>query len=284
MNREQNNKHRAKKSLGQNFLVDKNYVEKIISALDLEKGETVIEIGAGQGALTKSLVSRAEKVIAIEIDGDMTSVLLEKFSSVENFILMEKDVLDVDFRALLSLQSLPNKTKLVANLPYYVSTAILRHLIQHRSSFSRLVLMLQNEVVNRITAKTGDSERGFLTVLVEAYFESEKLFDVPPGAFYPKPKIWSSVIELVPRKSKIGNEDLYREIVGLSFTQKRKTIKNNLKSAKGDLRAAIEKKGGLFKILEEAEIEPTRRAESISLREWLLLTDFIDEKTDKNGE
>jgi 16S rRNA (adenine1518-N6/adenine1519-N6)-dimethyltransferase len=144
--------------------------------------------------------------------------------------------------------------------------------------------MLQNEVVNRITAKTGNSERGFLTVLVEAYFKSEKLFDVPPGAFYPKPKIWSSVIKLVPRKSKIRNESLYREIVGLSFTQKRKTIKNNLKNAKGDLRAAIEKKGGLSKILEETEIEPTRRAESISIREWILLTDFIDAKIDKNGD
>lgn len=284
MKRDQNNNQRAKKSLGQNFLVDKNYVEKIISALDLEKDETVVEIGAGKGALTKSLVSRAEKVIAIELDESMTSVLLEKFSTEENFILMEKDVLDVDFRALLSLQSLPNKTKLVANLPYYISTAILQHLTQHRSSFSLLVLMLQNEVVNRITAKTGNSERGFLTVLVEAYFKSEKLFDVPPGAFYPKPKIWSSVIKLVPRKSKIRNESLYREIVGLSFTQKRKTIKNNLKNAKGDLRAAIEKKGGLSKILEETEIEPTRRAESISIREWILLTDFIDAKIDKNGD
>lgn len=270
----------AKKSLGQNFLIDQNYIERIISALDPKSDETIVEIGAGRGALTKQIVGKAGKVIAIELDRVLITGLQKEFASYENFVVIAKDALEIDYQSLPSLQSAPSKNKLVANLPYYISTAILQYLFQFRSSFSELILMLQKEVVERITAKTETRERGYLTVLIETYFDTEKLFDVPPAAFRPKPKIWSSVVRLVPREAEIGDEELYREIVSLGFMQKRKTIQNNLKNAKGNLLKLVESQGGTGVILKEVGIDAKRRAESISLEEWQALADFIN-KTEK---
>lgn len=270
----------AKKSLGQNFLIDQNYIERIISALDPKSDETIVEIGAGRGALTKHIVGKAGKVIAIELDRVLTTGLQKEFASYENFVVIAKDALEIDYQRLPSLQSAPSKNKLVANLPYYISTAILQYLTQFRSSFSQLILMLQKEVVERITAKTETRERGYLTVLIETYFDTEKLFDVPPAAFRPRPKIWSSVVRLVPREAEIGDEELYREIVSLGFMQKRKTIQNNLKNAKGNLLKLLESQGGIGVILKEVGIDAKRRAESISLEEWQALADFIN-KTEK---
>ena len=272
---DKNKKPRAKKSLGQNFLIDQNYVEKIITSLKPQNDETIVEIGAGRGALTKYIVGKVDKVFAIELDRNLIPILQEEFSSYKNIILIEKDALEINFQNLLALQSVPHKTKLVANLPYYISTAILQHLIQYRSSFSELVVMLQREVVSRITAQAGNKERGFLTVLIEAYFETEKLFDVSPNAFFPKPKIWSSVIRLKPRKFENVNEEFFREIVSLGFRQKRKTILNNLKNAEGDLLSVFEEKGGIGKVLEKAGIAQKRRAETISLEEWKSLVETL---------
>ena len=177
----------AKKSLGQNFLIDQNYIDKIIDALALQPNETVIEIGPGRGALTEKLVESGANVIAIELDRNLVPFLKDKFADYENFTVIEDDALQVDFQQF----QIPNskfQIKLVANLPYYISTAILQRLIEQREVFSEMVLMLQREVVERITAKVGNSERGFLTVLVEAYAETEKLFDVPPTSFSPRPE------------------------------------------------------------------------------------------------
>lgn len=266
----------AKKSFGQNFLIDQNYIEKIIFSLNPQKNETIIEIGAGRGALTERLVKEAEKVIAIELDKDLIPALHERFQKYDNFLLVQNDALEIDFRSLLILQSPPNKTKLVANLPYYISTAILQHLIQYRHSFSEMVLMLQREVVERITAEAGNKERGFLTVLVQTYFEVEKLFDVSPKAFRPVPKVWSSVLRLKPKRElSIEDEDFYREMISLSFQHKRKTIQNNLKNAKRGLEDNIENIGGLENVFEAVEIKSNRRAESLTLTEWKRLYDIL---------
>ena len=266
----------AKKSLGQNFLVDQNYVEKIIAALDAGSNETIVEIGPGRGALTKHLVEKAEKVFAIEIDRELVPVLQEEFSGCENFHLIEKDALEIDFGSLLALQTSPPKTKLIANLPYYISTAILQHLIRDRNAFSSLVLMLQREVVDRITADTATKERGFLTVLIEAYFGTEKLFDVPPNAFRPAPKIWSSVVRLVPKTEEgIKDDKVFRELVSLGFAQKRKTILNNIKNAQNDLAEAIENLGGAREFLRMADIAPTLRAESLELSKWVRMAKLV---------
>ncbi|MGI8669334.1 MAG: 16S rRNA (adenine(1518)-N(6)/adenine(1519)-N(6))-dimethyltransferase RsmA [Aridibacter sp.] len=271
-------KHFAKKSLGQNFLVDQNIIDKIIFSLNPQKDETIIEIGAGRGALTKKLVERAGKVLAIEIDRDLIPILREEFREKENFALIEQDALEIDFKSLVNLQGQARKTKLVANLPYYISTAILQHLIQYRYSFSEMVLMLQREVVERITAEAGTKERGFLTVLIEAYFEAEKLFDVSPNAFSPVPKVTSSVMRLITKEfieNKLLDEKLFRELVSLGFMQKRKMILNNLKNATGELQTKIEKFSDLNELLKKAEIEPQRRAETLLLEEWIDLSNLL---------
>lgn len=257
----------AKKSFGQNFLTDQNFINKIISALNPQQGENIIEIGAGRGALTGKLVESGANVLAIELERNMIAVLQDEFADDENFQLIEQDALLSNFEKLTEDKG--KKTKLVANLPYNISTAILQRLIQQRNCFSEMILMFQLEVVSRITAQVGNSERGFLSVLTEAYLDSEKLFDVPPNAFRPAPKVWSAVVRMLPKKSDIENEDLFREIISIGFAQKRKTILNNLKNSPADLR---EEFGDFTKLLEFCQIEPQRRAETLTLGEWKKLT------------
>lgn len=255
----------AKKSFGQNFLIDQNYVNKILSALNPQTGETIVEIGAGRGALTEKLVESGANVIAIELDRDLIPLLEEKFGENENFTLVETDALKIDFLRLTKDKG--QKAKLVANLPYYISTAILQNLAGQRAAFSEMILMFQREVVERITAGAGNSGRGFLTVLTEAFLDVEKLFDVPPTAFRPVPKVWSAIARLTPKENvEIENEDAFRQIISAGFAQKRKTILNNLKKAPPDLR---EKIADAEKLLENCEIDAKRRAETLTLEEWL---------------
>lgn len=248
-------------------MVDGNYIDKIISALDPQKGETIIEIGPGRGALTEKLIESGARVMAIELERDMIAILNQRFGTCENFRLIENNVLKVDFQEIRNLQSEIRNPKLVANLPYYISTAILQKLIEQREVFSEMILMFQREVVDRITAKPGSKERGFLTVLVEAYLETEKLFDVPPTAFRPPPKVWSSIISLAkPEKSEAFSDAvLFKELISAGFTQKRKTILNNLKNAPADLKKKL---GNAEKLLADCEIDPGRRAETLTLDEW----------------
>jgi 16S rRNA (adenine1518-N6/adenine1519-N6)-dimethyltransferase len=256
----------AKKSFGQNFLIDQNYVRKIISALNPQKGETIVEIGAGRGALTEKLVESGANVIAIELDKDLIPFLRDKFESSGNFKLVEADALKVDFIELTETGDQRPKTKLAANLPYNISTAILQNLIGQRDAFSEMILMFQREVVERIAAAAGNSERGFLTVLTEAFLEIEKLFDVPPNAFRPVPKVWSAIVRLKPKENvEIENEDLFRQIISAGFAQKRKTILNNLKNAPQNLK---EKIVDAEKLLESCEIDSKRRAETLTIEEW----------------
>lgn len=275
-----NNKPFAKKKLGQNFLADQNYIRKIIDAVNPQPDEIIIEIGAGRGALTEFLIEKAGKLLAIELDTDLIQVLNKSFGKNQNFLLVHQDALNVNFKNLIEQNKSPEftkKPKLAANLPYYISTAILQHLIEYRESFSKMVIMLQKEVVERITAEPGKKERGFLTVLMEAAFESHKLFDVPPNAFRPAPKIWSSVILLKPKPvDKILSENaaLFRDLIGCGFAQKRKTIYNNLKNA-----TKILYKKDLSEMLLENEINPKRRAETITIDEWRGLTESIARET-----
>jgi 16S rRNA (adenine1518-N6/adenine1519-N6)-dimethyltransferase len=267
----------AKKSFGQNFLVDPNYIDKIIVALHPQSGETIIEIGAGRGALTEKLLESGANVIAIELERQMIKVLRERFGSFENFQLVEQDALKTNFIELINPESqIPNLkfAKLVANLPYNISTAILQKLIEQREVFSEMILMFQREVVERITAKVGNSERGFLSVLVQAYLDTEKLFNVPPNAFRPAPKIWSAIVRLITSDDYefVGDDKLFKEIISAGFAQKRKTILNNLKNAPPNLK---EKIGDVNELLEKCGIVPHRRAETLTTDEWRCLCDFL---------
>lgn len=263
----------AKKSFGQNFLTDDNVVDRIVSALKPQNEDFIVEIGPGRGALTEKLCESGARVCAVELDRDLIPLLEENFAGYENFSIVHQDALRVDFRALqenhASEFSNTKSIKLVANLPYNISTAILQRLIEQRESFSEMVLMFQREVVDRITAAPGTSERGFLTVLVEAYLEAEKLFDVSPRAFRPIPKVWSSIARLVPKeKVEIPEENLFRDLISIGFAQRRKTILNNLKNAHGPLK---EKLGDPENLLNACDIDPRRRAETLTVDEWTTL-------------
>ena len=260
---------RAKRSLGQNFLHDQTIIKRIIDALILGREETVVEIGPGQGALTEHLLVKADTVIAVEFDRDMVSLLRERFGSSNSFHLINDDALNVNFAGILRRTS-AGKTKLVANLPYNISTPILQRLMDQRHLFSSLVLMFQREVVERIAATEGGKDRGFLSVLVENAFYTEYLFEVPPQAFQPVPKVWSAVVRLTPKQSSITDETLFRKIVSISFSQKRKNILNNLKTNFPDAAAILERSG----------IDGKRRAETFTLHEWIILTKTI-EKNDR---
>lgn len=248
----------AKKSLGQNFLVDPGYIEKIIAALNLKGDETVVEIGAGRGALTEKLLARAGSVVAIEFDRELAPFLITQFGSFEHFKLIEADALAVDFAEITKSNENAATIKLVANLPYNISTAILQRLTEQRFGFSEMILMFQREVVERIMAEPGNSGRGYLTVIAEAAFHRERLFDVPPDAFSPRPKVWSSVIRLTPRTRSFADEPDFRTFLGKAFAQKRKTLLNNLKPHFENAMMLIEACG----------IDPKRRAETLTLEEW----------------
>ena len=268
--------HRARKSLGQNFLVDERVAERIVEALDPRSDETIIEIGPGQGALTSRLVERSGRLFAVELDRDLAQLLREQFHERQNFHLVEADALTVDLCAAIA----PAKeARVVANLPYYISTAILQRLIEQRSCISEMVLMLQREVVERICAPPTSSERGYLSVLVEAYCEREALFDVAPVAFRPVPKIWSTVVRLKVRPQlavHVADEKLLWQLVSAGFAKKRKTIFNNLRSVSGELSSRIERAGGAGHVLEAAHIESRRRAETLTLEEWATLARLFE--------
>lgn len=257
----------AKRSLGQNFLIDERIIGRIVDELHLMRDELVIEIGPGRGALTTELIDRGNRVAAVELDRNLVPLLTRKFAGHSEFSVIEGDALEVDFEMLIG-PTYGRPVKLIANLPYNISTAILQRLIGFRAQFSEMVLMLQLEVVERITAKPGDSERGFLTVLLEAYFESEKLFDVPRTAFEPVPKVTSAVVRLARRPTElVTDEARFRELVSAAFRQKRKTLLNNFK--------ADPRFPDPAEMLAKAGIDPRARAESLSIEDWRRLLGAI---------
>lgn len=268
--------HHPSKRFGQNFLTDQKIIYRIIEALGPRTDETIIEIGPGRGALTVPLLQRAGSLVAVEFDQNLIPLLSEKFSGQTNFKLIQSDALTVDFCAAIRPAT---SARVVANLPYNVATAILQRLIEQRHCLSEMVLMLQREVVERITAGPGSGERGYLSVFVQAYCETERLFDVAPGSFRPAPKVWSSVVKLTLRPGAINevrDEKLLWQLVSAGFAQRRKTILNNLRNAPGPLQEIIKSHGGASIVLCRAEVDLQRRAETLTLEEWFRLTRVLD--------
>ena len=256
------------KRLGQHFLRDRRTIDRIIKALEPKPGETIVEIGPGTGALTSALVESGSRVIAVEFDSKLAPLLSDRFAGSPNFRLVMADALETDFCA----EILPaSSARLVANMPYNISTAILQRLIAQRACLKEMVLMLQREVVERVLAPAGTTDRGYISVLVEAYCEAEKLFDVAPGAFRPPPKVWSSVMRLKFRPQiaiDVKDQELLWATVSAGFAQKRKTILNNLRQATGRLQDVIKRNGGASIVLCKAEVDLKRRAETLILQDW----------------
>jgi len=256
------------KRFGQNFLTDQRIIKRIVEALEPRTDETILEIGPGRGALTALLLEKAGSLVAVEFDRNLIPLLTERFSGKENFKLVESDALVTNVCDVIRPAT---RARVVANLPYNVATAILQRLIEQRSCVTEMVLMLQKEVVERITAGPGTAERGYLSIFVQAYCETEKLFDVAPSSFRPAPKVWSSVLGLTLRPAiaaGVKNEKLLWQVVSAGFAQRRKTILNNLRNAPSPLQEIVKTHGGASIVLCEAKVDLQRRAETLTLEEW----------------
>jgi len=251
--------HAPRKRFGQNFLADPHYVARIVAAVDPQPGERVVEIGPGLAALTGGLIARAGHIDAIEIDRDLAARLRERFGERE-LTLHEGDALTFDFGALGS------NLRVVGNLPYNISSPLLFHLASHAAHLSDLTVMLQKEVVDRMTAAPGTAEYGRLTVMLQAVFSIERLFTVPPGAFRPAPKVDSAVARLVPLRARapaIADRGLFARVVAAAFSQRRKTLRNAL-AAICDTDA-----------LRAAGIDPGARGETVAVADFVRLANAL---------
>ncbi|HSL85636.1 MAG TPA: 16S rRNA (adenine(1518)-N(6)/adenine(1519)-N(6))-dimethyltransferase RsmA [Bacteroidales bacterium] len=260
---------RFTKSLGQNFLVDMNIVSDIIAGAEITREDHVIEIGPGVGTLTRELLEAAGKVTAIELDSKLIPILTEELKTYENFELIHADATKVDFEEIAKGENV----KLVANLPYYVTTPIITGLLNDKVKFHSLTIMIQKEVAERMNAGPGTKDYGSLSVLVQYYCESEIIRKVPPESFIPRPKVDSTVIKLTkldePR-AKVLDETLFFKIVRQVFNMRRKTLSNNLK-ALGYSREFIEE------VLEKAGIDIRARGETLTVEKFADLANTIKE-------
>jgi 16S rRNA (adenine1518-N6/adenine1519-N6)-dimethyltransferase len=271
---------KAKKSLGQNFLVDGQVSRRIVDAVSPQIEDVVIEIGPGTGALTRLLAEHCAYVVALEIDARLVAELRRSITT-NNLLIVEADALEVDWKELIARaaaewQALLRRPldrpriRVVANLPYYISTPIIERLMKLGNEVLDMTLMLQAEVVERITSGPGGRDYGYMSVLVAYYCEAMKLFEVPPSAFRPAPKVWSAVTRLVVREKpavEVDDEAAFFRLVRAAFAQRRKTISNNLKAAA----AALKPLRAVEAALASAAIDPKRRAETLSLAEFARL-------------
>jgi 16S rRNA (adenine1518-N6/adenine1519-N6)-dimethyltransferase len=251
--------HVPRRRFGQNFLVDRNYVAKIIAAIDPQRGDNIVEIGPGQAALTRLLIERAGRIKAIEIDRDLAARLAVEFPR-EKLALHVADALDFDFATL------GPALRVVGNLPYNISTPLLFHLATFAAQLTDLHVMLQREVVARMTAPPATPDYGRLSVMLQAKFGVTRLFVVPPGAFVPAPKIDSAVVRLVPlreAKPAIVDEALFARAVAAAFGQRRKTMRNALSALCG------------AEVLTAAGIDPGARGETLSVADFVRLANTL---------
>jgi len=237
----------AKKRFGQNFLVDKGVLAKIVAAANIKAGDRVVEIGPGRGALTHELIGAGAEVWAVEIDRDLQSYLQVEFADEESFHLVPNDILQTSLAEVVA-----PPFKVVGNLPYNISTAILERLSGERGLFTDAVLMFQREVAMRLLAGPDEADRGYLSIIAQAAFDIEKRFDIGPGAFRPAPKIWSTVLRVIPRPDNVFDRPEVRSLVAQGFSQRRKMLRNTLKGVTGA----------------EGVLDLSRRAESLTQEEW----------------
>ncbi|MGM0899378.1 MAG: 16S rRNA (adenine(1518)-N(6)/adenine(1519)-N(6))-dimethyltransferase RsmA [Bacillota bacterium] len=265
-----------KKSLGQNFLIDPNILRKIVSQAGLTKDSAAIEIGPGIGALTEHLARDAGKVLAFEIDQRLLPVLADTLSPYDNVKVIHSDILKADVEKAIQEELAGfEDIMVVANLPYYVTTPIILKLLLEKLPIRGLVVMLQKEVAERITAKPGTKAYGSLSIAIQYYTEADYAMTVPKSVFMPQPNVDSAVIRMIKRPEPIVNvidEDFFFSVTRGSFVQRRKTILNNLQSAMPNGKA---KKDFILQALEEAGIDPTRRGETLSIKEFGLLSDKL---------
>lgn len=262
----------ANKNLGQNFLVDDETVSRIIEAADIRKEDLIIEIGPGLGTITKELLERAGKVICIELDERMVSILKDRFSLYDNFELINQDVLKVDLQTLIKKEKFKSN-KIVANLPYYITTPIIMKLLEDKLKVETITVMVQKEVAERLVAEPGKGESGAITYAINYYTKPRTVLQVPNTAFIPAPKVNSTVIQLEVQKEttvKVEEEKKLFELIKIAFMQKRKTLVNALtNSNKYGSKEQIEK------AIKEIGLDLKIRPEKLTLEQYAELAKYI---------
>ena len=261
---------RFQKGLGQNFLIDDSILEDIIKCADILPGDEIIEIGPGIGSLTKGLLEKAEKVFAIELDSDLIPILEEELKGYDNLVLLHDDALKVDFNELITDGK---NVKIVANLPYYVTTPIIVKLLTGGYKFDTITIMIQKEVAERITSKPSCKAYGALSLFAQYYCKTQLLIKVPPSSFIPEPKVDSMVIKLTRLEEpavKVLDKELFFKIIRESFNMRRKTLRNSLRNITDD-------KIKLEKAFTDADIDPIRRGETLSIEEFAKLSNCFSE-------
>lgn len=267
-----------KKSLGQNFLIDTNILRNIVDHATLTEESGAIEVGPGIGALTEQLAKKSKKVVAFEIDQRLLPILNETLAPYPNTKVIHQDILKADVKEMIAaeFQGIED-LMLVANLPYYVTTPIIMKILEEKLPLRGIVVMLQKEVADRISAQPGTKEYGSLSIAIQYYTIPEVVMIVPKTVFVPQPNVDSAVIRLTRREKPfvtVKSEAFFFRITRASFAQRRKTILNNLSS---QLENGKEKKELIIEALKLAEIDPSRRGESLSMEEFARLSDALYE-------
>ena len=255
----------ARKGLGQHFLIDREVLELITSAAELTPADVIVEVGPGLGVLTRELAKKAGLVIAIELDNKLAALLKQTLASFNNVIIINDDVLKIEPGALLNQQKVRFPYKVVANLPYYITSPVLRHFLEASAKPQMMIVMVQKEVAEAIVAKPG--EMSLLSVSIQFYGEPRIISYVPAQCFYPAPEVDSAIlrIDLYPQPAVAVDEAGFFELVRGGFTAPRKQIANSLAQGLGLPKAEV------LPLLETANIVPQRRAETLTLGEWAQL-------------
>lgn len=274
-------KFRCRKRLGQNFLIDSNIISKILAGAELSPQDTVVEIGPGLGTLTKEMARLAATVLAVEIDRDLLPVLEETLGETKNVNVIHGDALKVNFDNLVAENAGHCRAyKIIANLPYYITTPLLMHLLENKFNFSITVVMVQEEVARRMVARPGTKDYGSLSVAIQFYTYPELVCKVSPNVFIPRPEVGSAVVKLTRRKTpavRVRDENHFFSIVRAAFGKRRKTMLNALSGASlGPAREQWQE------IIKAAGLSPSMRGETLGLEEFASLTRCYEERSWSN--
>ena len=268
----------ANKSLGQNFLINEEVINQIIEKAEIDEKDLVIEIGPGLGTLTSRLLEKAGKVICVELDDRMITILNDRFKLYNNFELIHDDILKVDLDKIIKENLFENnnikKIKIVANLPYYITTPIIMKLLEEKLNITLITVMIQKEVADRLIAVPGDKNAGAITYSVYYYAEAEKVLDVENNSFIPEPSVTSTVIKLNIRKEpviQIKDEKLMFRIIKQAFMQRRKTLVNALSNM--DI---FKSKEEIIRMLEDLNINTKVRGEALTIEQYAQITNYVE--------
>ena len=262
----------AKKMFGQNFLIDDNILQDIVDSANVNEQDTVIEIGPGLGNLTHYILEKGAQVIAFEIDTDMIQILNNRFANADNLQIINKDILKVDMQEYLR----NNKIKIIANLPYYITSPIIFELLEYRKNIQSITIMIQKEVADRINAKPHSKDYGVLTINTNYMADVVKLFNVPNTSFVPAPNVTSAVIQITPNENRekeldIKDESIFKDLVKKSFSARRKKLSNSLQNSgiKNMSKQDIEN------MIKQVGLNSNCRAEEVSIKQYAKMANII---------